>query len=46
MFCKGVRASDRVKSSVKAKTDEELLDHYLLARGEYLTNLGNIVYAS
>lgn len=40
IFCKGVRASDRVKSSVKAKTDEELLDHYLLARGEYLTNLG------
>jgi ATP-dependent DNA helicase RecG len=40
MFCKGIRASDRVKPSVKAKTDEELLGHYLLARGEYLTNLG------
>ncbi|MFO0775143.1 MAG: ATP-binding protein [Nitrospiraceae bacterium] len=36
----GLRASDRVKSSVKEKSDEELLDHYLLARGDVLTNLG------
>ncbi|ACP21877.1 ATP-dependent DNA helicase (plasmid) [Sinorhizobium fredii NGR234] len=36
----GLRASDRVKSSVKEKTPNELLDHYLLAQGEYLTNLG------
>jgi len=36
----GLRASDRVKSSVKEKTSNELLDHYLLAQGEYLTNLG------
>lgn len=35
-----LRASDRVKDLVKAKTDEELLDHYLLADGPYLTNLG------
>lgn len=35
-----LRASDRVKDSVKAKTDDELLDHYLLADGPYLTNLG------
>lgn len=35
-----LRASDRVKESVKQKTDGELLDHYLLARGEVLTNLG------
>lgn len=39
-FCAGIRASDRVKSVVKDKTDNELLDHYLLANGEYLTNLG------
>lgn len=39
-FCAGIRASDRVKESVKTKTDEELLDHYLLASGGYLTNLG------
>lgn len=39
-FCAGIRASDRVKESVKTKTDEELLDHYLLANGSILTNLG------
>lgn len=36
----GLRASDRVKASVKEKRDDELLDHYQLARGEWLTNLG------
>ena len=35
-----LRGSDRVKSSVKEKTPEELIDHYLLADGEFLTNLG------
>ena len=35
-----LRSSDRVKSSVKEKTPEELLDHYLLADGDFLTNLG------
>jgi len=35
-----LRASERVKSSVKEKTDDELLDHYQLAQGAYLTNLG------
>lgn len=35
-----LRASDRVKSSVKEKTSEELLDHYLLADDDFLTNLG------
>ena len=39
-FCTGIRASERVKNVVKDKTDDELLDHYLLANGEYLTNLG------
>lgn len=33
-------ASDRVKPSVKEKTPEELCDHYLLADGDFLTNLG------
>jgi ATP-dependent DNA helicase RecG len=36
----GLRASDRVKASVKEKDDEELLDHYQLAQGQYLTHLG------
>ena len=40
MFYDGIRASDRVKESVKAKTDEELLDHYFLTGGDFLTNLG------
>ena len=35
-----IRSSDRVKPSVKEKTDLEILDHYALARGPYLTNLG------
>lgn len=36
----GIRASDRVKTSVKEKNDAELLDHYLLAQGDQLTHLG------
>lgn len=36
----GIRASDRVKASVKEKCDDELLDHYLLAQGALLTHLG------
>jgi len=39
-LCAAVRASDRVKASVREKTDDELLDHYGLASGEVLTNLG------
>jgi len=35
-----LRTSDRVKSSVKEKTQDELLDHYQLAEGSNLTNLG------
>ena len=35
-----LRASDRVKASVKEKSDGELLDHYQLAQGDALTNLG------
>jgi ATP-dependent DNA helicase RecG len=37
---RALRASDRVKPSVKEKADDELLDHYQLAQGQYLTNLG------
>jgi ATP-dependent DNA helicase RecG len=39
-FCGDLRASDRVKSSVKEKSDGELLQHYGLAAGDLLTNLG------
>ena len=35
-----LRASDRVKASVKEKSDAELLVHYGLASGTHLTNLG------
>lgn len=35
-----LRASDRVKPSVKEKSDDELLDHYQLAQGSDFTNLG------
>ncbi|MDY6951322.1 MAG: ATP-binding protein [Thermodesulfobacteriota bacterium] len=36
----GIRDSERVKPSVKEKSDQELLDHYLLAEGSWLTHLG------
>lgn len=39
-FCTSLRASDRVKPSVKEKADDELLEHYGLAEGDVLTNLG------
>lgn len=39
-FRAAIRASDRVKEFAKAKTDDELLDHYQFASGEWLTNLG------
>lgn len=40
-----LRTSDRVKASVKEKTDDELLDHYQLAQGDTLTNLGVLCLA-
>ncbi len=39
-FVQGIRASDRVSDRVKHKSDAELLDHYLMADAEHLTNLG------
>ena len=39
-LCAALRASDRVKDSVREKTDDELLDHYGLADSDVLTNLG------
>ena len=39
-WIEAIRQSDRVKKSVKEKTDAELLIHYELSDGEYLTNLG------
>ena len=40
VLLRALRTSDRVKPSVKEKTDDELLDHYQLAHGPVLTNLG------
>jgi ATP-dependent DNA helicase RecG len=52
-FLAMIRASERVSSFVKAKSDEEILAHYLFVRGGNLTNLGvlcvtprNILHAS
>ena len=39
-LCSQLRASDRVKASVKEQSDQELLDHYTLASNDLLTNLG------
>ena len=39
-FVAGIRASSRVKESVKEKSDDELLTHYGLAQGQTLTRLG------
>ena len=41
-FVAGIRASDRVKQSVKAKSDDELLAHYLFLKDGQLTNLGAV----
>ena len=39
-FLEAVRASQRVSSFIKDKTDDEILDHYFFAKGAQLTNLG------
>lgn len=39
-FVQAIRASNRVKDSVKEKTDEELLNHYGLTSCSTLTHLG------
>lgn len=39
-FIEAIRASDRVKDSVKEKSADELLTHYALAEGLTLTHLG------
>lgn len=39
-FVAAIRVSDRVKSSVKEKSADELLTHYGLANGAMLTHLG------
>lgn len=39
-LCESLRASGRVKQSVKEKTNEELLAHYQVTSGTSLTNLG------
>jgi ATP-dependent DNA helicase RecG len=40
LFTTAIRSSERVKASVKEKSEPELLDHYLMAEGSWLTNLG------
>ncbi|RZL03982.1 MAG: ATP-dependent DNA helicase [Rubrivivax sp.] len=45
-FAEGIRASDRVKESVKEKTPDELLNHYALAQGATLTRLGVLLLGS
>jgi ATP-dependent DNA helicase RecG len=42
-WASAIRGSDRVKASVKEKSDDELLDHYGLANGGTLTNLGVLI---
>ena len=39
-FILDVKNSPRVSSFVKEKTDDEIIDYYLFADGDYLTNLG------
>lgn len=39
-FMEAIRSSERVSSFVKSKSADELLDYYLMAEGEFLTNLG------
>lgn len=42
-FVAAVRASARVKDSVKEKSAEELLDHYDLTAGDTVTHLGTLL---
>jgi ATP-dependent DNA helicase RecG len=39
-FISAIRQSSRVSQFVKQKTTEEILEHYLMSDGDYLTNLG------
>ncbi|QJD78521.1 ATP-binding protein [Spirosoma rhododendri] len=39
-FLADVRASQRVSRFIKEKSDDEILEHYLFVKGDYLTNLG------
>jgi ATP-dependent DNA helicase RecG len=39
-FLSMIRASDRVSSFIKEKSDDEVLAHYLFVKDDYLTNLG------
>lgn len=39
-FIKDVQKSNRVSSFVKEKSAQELLEHYFMMSGDYLTNLG------
>ncbi len=39
-FIADIRSSGRVSSFIKEMTPDELLDYYLMAEGDYLTNLG------
>lgn len=39
-FLRSIRESDRVTPFVKDKSEEELLAHYFLTKGKFLTNLG------
>lgn len=42
-LCRDLRRSDRVKAHVKEKSDDELLAHYGLSDGAWLTNLGVLI---
>lgn len=45
-FVAAVRASSRVKDSVKEKSADELLDHYDLTAGDTVTHLGALLLGS
>lgn len=45
-FVAALRASDRVKQTVKEKTEDEMLAHYWLTSGGLLTNLGVLLVGS
>lgn len=45
-LCSRLRQSDRLKASVKEKSDPELLDHYALCIDKVVTNLGILLLGS
>lgn len=41
-FLQNIKSSKKIRSSIMQKSNEEILEHYFLIDGQYLTNLGTL----